>query len=525
MRFNLTKSTLRFFALLTLAAFLQACGINPITGEKEIQLKGENWERAIGKEQYLTTQQTGGGALNGYPELTQYVQRIGSRLTAVSHRPNLPFEFVVLDSEVPNAWALPGGKIAINWGLLVEMGDEAELAAVLGHEVTHATARHGARQQERGLATGFVLLGLQVGLSQTDIDRSYQQAVVGTAAVGANLVFTRYSRNAELEADRYGMEYMVKAGYDPMAAVRLQETFVRLKDGKQTSWLQGLFSTHPPSEERVAANRRLARQFSPPPGIKWRVGEAEYQRQIKPLLALKESAKEVDKGYKAVRQRRTEDALAFAGKAARMAPKSAAPNALMAAVYYEKGSYAKAEQAMNKAISKNDRYFRYYQDRAQIRLKQGNKSGAKSDLNRSTSLLPTAQAHFSLGQLALESGDKRSAIRHFQLASSDKSKLGQQAALGLAKLDLPQNPGKYIRVQRLLTNDGELVLRIQNNSPADIVGATLLLQTPDGQNFTIPLRKTLKGKSRTDLRTGVGPMSQDQASKSALTIRQIRVGN
>lgn len=98
----------------------------------------------MGAEQYIPTQQTQGGRFYVDPELTLYVQQVGQKLARVSDRPDLPFEFVVLNSSVPNAWALPGGKIAVNRGLLVLLEDEAELAAVLGHEIVHAAARHSA---------------------------------------------------------------------------------------------------------------------------------------------------------------------------------------------------------------------------------------------------------------------------------------------------------------------------------------------------------------------------------------------
>ena len=523
MRFQVRVRHLFCFLPILLMLALPGCGINPVTGERELQIYGEDWERSIGAKQYLPTQQSSGGRLEGYPELTRYVKEVGQRVAKVSHRPDLPYDFVVLDSDVPNAWALPGGKIAINWGLLTELQDEAELAAVLGHEVTHATARHGAKHMERGLLATGLTVAAQIGLSQSDLDRTTSQAVVGAAAVGTGLVLTKYGRDAELEADHYGIEYMVKAGYDPMAAVRLQETFVRLKEGKQSSWLEGLFSTHPPSEARVAANRRLAQQYSPPPGIQWRTGKDTYERQIKPLKALKKSAGKVDEGYKALKKKRTQDALTLAGEALALAPRSAAPNALMAAAYSQKGDQARAEGAMSKAIAKKGDYFRYYEDRARIRLKKGDDSGARADLVRSTNLLPTANAHYSLAQLAMKSGDNRSAIQHFRLAAQDKTALGQQASASLARLDLPQNPGRYIKIQRLLSAEGELVVRITNNSPVTVQGATLLVQPPSGRTYSIPLNQPLKGNSRMDLRTGIGPMSNETASATALSLRQIRL--
>ena len=118
-------------------------------GKKEIQFVSESQELQIGEKNYAPTRQSEGGDLTVLPELTTYVNGVGQKLAAVADR-KLPYEFVVLNNSVPNAWALPGGKIAFNRGLLTELKNEAELAAVLGHEIVHAAARHGAKAQERG---------------------------------------------------------------------------------------------------------------------------------------------------------------------------------------------------------------------------------------------------------------------------------------------------------------------------------------------------------------------------------------
>src|SRR5215510_882694 len=139
-------------------AFLSACGVNPVTGKREIQFVSEAQEVKLGEENYAPTRQSEGGDLTVMPELTTYVSGVGEKLAAVADR-KLPYEFVVLNSSVPNAWALPGGKIAVNRGLLTELQSESELAAVLGHEVVHAAARHGAKAQERAT---MMSAGMQV---------------------------------------------------------------------------------------------------------------------------------------------------------------------------------------------------------------------------------------------------------------------------------------------------------------------------------------------------------------------------
>ena len=239
----------RLLAFAILAASVAGCAVNPVTGKPDFMMVSEAQELALGEQNYGPMQQAEGGVYDIDPELTAYVRDVGNKLAAVSDRP-LPYEFVVLNNSVPNAWALPGGKIAINRGLLTELNSEAELAAVLGHEIVHAAAKHSAQQLSRSviLQTAVLATAMVTG------DNSFGQFAVGSAAVGAQLISSTYGRGAELESDKYGMTYMSRAGYDPNGAVTLQETFVRLSEGQDSDWLTGLFASHPPSRARVEAN-------------------------------------------------------------------------------------------------------------------------------------------------------------------------------------------------------------------------------------------------------------------------------
>lgn len=180
-----------YLILVSSLLLISSCIKNPVTGKHELTLVSENQERQIGMDAYQTATQAQGGELTIDPELSAYVSRVGHKLAAQSDRPNLSYEFVIVNDSVPNAWALPGGKIAINRGLLVELTSEAELAAVLGHEIVHAAARHGAKGIERGmlLQGGIVALGLATR------NNNYNDILVGSAGVGAALVMSKYSRH------------------------------------------------------------------------------------------------------------------------------------------------------------------------------------------------------------------------------------------------------------------------------------------------------------------------------------------
>ncbi|MGD9592831.1 MAG: M48 family metalloprotease [Candidatus Berkiella sp.] len=379
---------------------LTACAKNPVTGQTELHLLSQKQEISMGEKNYLYGQQSGGGVYTIDPELSNYVNELGKKLVAVSDRSDLPFEFVVLNSSVPNAWALPGGKIAVNRGLLVHLENEAELAAVLGHEITHAAARHGAKSMERQVLLSSGLAATNVALATTTKDTAASKmttsAIGASAGIAANLVSTKYSREAELEADHYGMNYMVKAGYDPSAAVSLQKTFVKLFDNKSPSWVEGLFASHPPSQERANAN--LQRALTMPKNLT--LGKERYQKMIALLKKRDTAYKDYDEGLKAFSDGQLDKALTLSEKAILQEPKEALFYGLKGDVLSKQHQREKALEAYQEAIKHNKDYFYYYQQRGLLLEQMDRKSEAKADLEKSQHLLPTDIVAAHLKQLS-----------------------------------------------------------------------------------------------------------------------------
>lgn len=416
-----------FLALACAASLgaLAACVENPVTGERNLGLVSESQEIQLGEQNYLPTQQIQGGQYKLDPKLTRYVNAVGQKLAAASDR-ELPYEFVVLNNDVPNAWALPGGKIAINRGLLVELDNEAELAAVLGHEIVHAAARHTAQQLERGM---LLQLGVAaVGAAASDSD--YAGLAVGAGMLGAQIITSQYSQEAELEADHYGMQYMVEAGYDPDAAVSLQKTFVELSEGRNPSWLEGLFSTHPPSKERVERNREYAAQL--PDG--GRIGREEYLEQTAHIRALQPAYEAFNEGQKAIAEGNVQLAEKKAREALAIEPDEAKFHGLLGQALLRQGQEDKALERFNKAIALNPGYFEFYVYRGLVRKEAGNLAGARQDLTQANQLLPTAIAHEALGDIAVASGNRRLAVDHYRIAASSGTAVGQRAAAKLERL-------------------------------------------------------------------------------------------
>ncbi len=459
--------------LLSVLLLLVGCVTNPVTGEQEFVLVSESSELAIGNKQFLPSRQMQGGDYHLQPKLTRYIQRVGARLAAVSDR-KLPYEFVIINDSTPNAWALPGGKIGIHRGLLLELNSEAELAAVLGHEIVHAAARHGAKGIERGM----LLKGALVVAGVATRDSDYSQLAVGAAAVGANLVNQGYSRDAELEADLYGMRYMARAGYDPRAAIDLQQTFVRLSKDKKSHWLSGLFATHPPSPERVAKNRTNAKKLN----LGGELGRARYQKMIKGLRQTKQAYSAHQVGQKALVNKQSAKALEQARKAIRIEPKEALFYTLKGDALLQQRKRKQALAAYNAAINHDADFFRHYLQRGKVRQLLGDRSGAQRDLQRSIDLLPTATAHYLMGQQYTKQGERELAISHFKLAARSRTSEGDAATRALVKLDLPSNPQHYIGTRLLMGKGGAVVLQLENRTALKIADIVVVIGEMDSRS-------------------------------------------
>ena len=447
---------LPLFALLLLAG----CVTNPVTGEKELGLVSESTELQTGQNQYLPSRQMQGGDYRADQSVQQYVSRVGQRLASVSDR-RLPYEFVVLNNSTPNAWALPGGKIAVNRGLLVELKNEAELAAVLGHEIVHSAARHQAKQMERGMLLQGAVLATGIATRNSD----YQNLAVGGAALGANLIHQGYSREAELEADLYGMQYMARAGYDPRAAVGLQETFVRLSKSRKSNWLAGLFASHPPSQERVDKNRKTAARLAVRGG---ELGERRFSNAIARLKKTRPAYKALDEGRVALSKGSSRKAVALADKAIRIEPREAAFYGLRGEARAEAGNHRAALTDYDKALRLDDRFFYHYLKRGESRLVLDDRRGARSDLQKSVELLPTANGYYALGQLEQRNGNYRQAKSYYAKAAGSRSKAGVAASKALVRMDLSNNPARYLKPRLELDRQGRVYVLITNTTALPI---------------------------------------------------------
>ena len=376
--------------------FLTGCAVNPVTGKNELMLLDETQEINMGAKQFEPTQQSQGGRYVSDPNLTRYVSEIGQRLARVADR-SLPYEFVIIDDSTPNAWALPGGKIAVNRGLLTKLNSEAELAAVLSHEIVHAAARHSAKSIERGM-----LLSSVIGVASSAIDQNagnYGRIFDNGAQLGAQFIVSSYGREAELESDAYGMIYMMRAGFDPEAAVSLQETFVQLSKGQSNNWLDGMLASHPPSQERVENNRRTAQRLKQAARQDLTLGFDRYQSKLNRLSQRSPAYNQTQTALIALQERDLSKAQSDIEAALEQTQSEAQIHSAAGQIAMARREFRQAQQHFSAAIKINPNHFRYFLGRGLAAKALKQTDPARTDLRQSQALFSSRAAAEALAEL------------------------------------------------------------------------------------------------------------------------------
>jgi predicted Zn-dependent protease len=234
------KKTITLIVLISLW-LIYGCATNPVTGKRDLMLLSEEQEIAMGQQSDPEIIATFG--LYEDQELQQFIERKGQEMAQISHRPDLPYEFKIVDTDVVNAFAVPGGFIYFTRGIMAHFNNEAEFAGVLGHEIGHVTARHSAKQYSKAQ---FANIGLGVGMIFSDTFRQFADV----AGQGVQILFLKFGRDAERESDELGVEYSTKIGYDSFEMAKFFETLERLS-GDNGDAIPSFLSTHPDPSERT----------------------------------------------------------------------------------------------------------------------------------------------------------------------------------------------------------------------------------------------------------------------------------
>jgi predicted Zn-dependent protease len=344
-----------WLSALVLGAFLltAGCATNPVTGKSQVVLISEQQEVEMGKQYYPLTNQMSEG-VTPHADVQRLVQQVGLKMAQNSERPDLPWEFNVVDDNTPNAYALPGGKISITRGLISKMESEDQLASVLGHEIGHVTARHqvvsASRDQLLGAAIGIGSIALEAG------GVSGAGAINAAAQIGAALLTTKYSRDQERQSDELGMKYMTAAGYNPRAFVETMQILASAAQ-REPSKFETLFASHPLTSERIeTARKRLEAGYTEAQSRP--TNTAAFARAVAPLKREAPAFALADEAKALVQKKQIPEAEERLSRAVRMVPDSPILNAFWSDALYDLRRYDQAEQISERANSFNsDLYY------------------------------------------------------------------------------------------------------------------------------------------------------------------------
>ncbi len=391
------------FLLILFILFTVSCAVNPVTGERELMLVSEARELKIGQDSAPSLKWEFGGPYHD-TALELYLGKIVKRLWQNSERPYLPMKFYIQNTSVPNAFALPG-YVAITRGLLSEMENEAQFAAVTGHEIGHVMARHTAQRISR---MTLQQLGLAIGAAALE-GKSESDTLLAAGAIGSSLLLLKYDRSQEIQADRLGVKYMSRLGYDPYEAISAHKILQRTVNnylkrlgrypvGGDT-FISGLFSTHPRQEVRISEIQAMINQL-PPYIIK---GDGRFGQVFMDATANIRKINKIyflyDKAEKYYRERDFSKAENSVREAIGLNSSQAPFYNLLGLIRVQQKSYGEAKKFFRKSLSLDPGYQPSIYGMGLVRYFEKNYKQAIHDFKKSLELYPKhAQSHFGLGK-------------------------------------------------------------------------------------------------------------------------------
>ena len=344
---NKNKITRRkFLGLSSMAAagVLTGCAANPVTGQRQLMLVNEDTEIQIDKKNSPMQFSSDYGTIQDNA-LNSYINRTGLNIAGLTHRPHMPYSFRAVNATYINAYAFPGGSIAITRGILLKIENEAELAALIGHELGHVNARHTAESMSKGVLTRAVVGGIAAYVGSAN--QGYGNIASQVGMLGAGALLASYSRENEREADRLGLDYMVKAGYSPDGFVGLMDILQSLHKSKPSA-IELMFATHPMSDERynTAVENVRTNYHSTKSSSLYR---ERYMDNTAKLRSLKGTIEEMQKGEKEMGSKKYDKAESHFQTALKKAPNDYAGLVMMSICQFVQEKYPKAKQYVNKA--------------------------------------------------------------------------------------------------------------------------------------------------------------------------------
>ncbi|MCX8069501.1 MAG: M48 family metalloprotease [Thermodesulfovibrionales bacterium] len=413
------------FFLLFCILIIASCATNPVTGKQELMLLSESDEIQMGRTVYPNAMwgAEGGGGEYKDDALKTYLGDIVQRIHRVSHRPNLPVSFAIQNSSIPNAWAIPG-YVVITRGLLTGLDNEGEFAFVMGHEMGHVSARHSARQMSQAIL-------LQIGLVAAGIALQNQQQgdlILGLGAVGGMMLLRKYSRDDEYEADRLGVDYMTRVGYDPKNAVsahrRLQvisEQYARSigTEPRERNFFEELLSTHPRTQTRIEEIEKLISNYR----ASYLYGDGNNSQRYRTMIANTKKVHDIyvnyyDKALRAYEKGNLDLAQNHMHQAINLDRNQAPFYSLTGFIMLDKNNYLEAERYFKGAISLDKNYQPAFRGFGMISYAQKDYTNAISHLKKALSLYPEdIPSHYYAGISYYRTNRCDNAIQHLTMVA------------------------------------------------------------------------------------------------------------
>lgn len=389
--------------------FFTGCAIDPVTGRNELMMVSRAQEIGIDKQQ-SPFQFSSDYGITQDAKLNQYISSVGKGLLPNVHRPDMPYNFQCVNATYINAYAFPGGSIAVTRGILLKLDNEAQLASLLGHELGHVNARHTAEQVSKGQLSSLLVGGLSIVASSQGSGLGELTQQLGM--LGQGLFLSKYSRDNEREADSLGNAYMVKAGYPSKGFTGLMEMLNSLNKEKPSS-AEMLFSTHPMSTERLnaAVQRENGKyQYSKDYPIK----HERYMDNIASLRAQKEAIELLQEGEKYLGQKAYDKAEDSFNKSINKSKEDYTAHVLMAKCLMIRKNPAKAVLYADKAkkLYPSEAQGYYMAGLANTELKKY--ANGFQDFNTCDQLLPgNPQITFYKGYCLDNNGEQNPAANHY----------------------------------------------------------------------------------------------------------------
>ncbi len=508
-------TTILILPVLAAIVLLPACSYHQRNSHRLVNLTVDEQDKNNDKN-FLYSQQAYGGSYQKDPELTAYVNQLGQKIVRQQDLPSNEFTFIVVNSSIPNIWSFPKGKIALTRGLLVELKNEAELMAILAHEVAHVSNNHGAENiQEVEINAGPVNLNILA-------DAHNKEFLVGALGSGSGLVTLKYNLQSEMQADKNALMQISEMGYSTQGLSDFNERVYQYHVCKNCNWKGGFLAKHPTSEERIQTSRELISKQS-------LLGATEVNLFNQKMENLRQQApvyEKLDEGYHALLHAKYATAVQLAEQGLDIDPTEFHFYLLKGKAFFKLGYTLDALNTLNRAIEINPRYFDNYLQRGLVKEQLDDFAQASNDLERSLSLLPTAEAYYALGEIDYHQDHHHAAIQNFRKASISNTPGGQKATSKLKELGLALHGIQTLDVESLFTEDGFINIKVCNMGLSTLRNVVIDVDQLDAKGkliyrHLIELDRELLPFESVCHQTNIGPFFNEEHMKKSTLVSPI----